>query len=127
MRRIDVAVLYALTVAGYPVVSALPTFAGVDSHPASLIFRVLYFVLAATAIVGNLRRGGLYAGVAWLPFSIFWILYVGRMMWDIVFNPVPLSLSGSDYFIWAFGACLIPMIAFLAAYDDPTLDLAASL
>jgi O-antigen ligase len=127
MRRIDVAVLYALTVAGYPVISALPTFAGVDSHLASLIFRVLYFVLAATAIAGNLRRGGLYAGVAWLPFSIFWILYVGRMMWDVVFNPVSLSLSGPDYFVWAFGACLIPMIAFLAAYDDPTLELAASL
>ena len=127
MRRLDVAILYALTVAGYPLVSAIPTFAGVDSHLASLIFRAIYFALAVTVLIRNLRAGSLYVGIAWLPLGLFWILYTGRLVWDTQFSPLPHRLAGPEYFIWAFGACLVPMVAFLATEEEATSDLAATL
>ena len=126
MRRWDVAILYALTVAGYPLVSAVPTFVAVDSRLASLTFRALYLALSIGILVRNLRQRAVYDRAAWFPIALFWILYTARIVWDTQFHSSSLSLNPPDYFIWAFGTCFVPMLAFFGFADDTTLDLAAS-
>ena len=123
--RWSTAVLYALTLTGYPIISFIPTVMGVPSRMASIPFRAGYLVLATIVLLQNIRWRRVYYGPVWFPLGIFWLLYLMRLATDTVFSPIHLMLPPIEYFEWALGTCLIPMMSFLSAPDDETLELAA--
>jgi hypothetical protein len=125
LHRWSTALLYALTLAGYPLVATLPIVLGMPSRAISVTFRAGYLALSIAVLAGNLKRSRIYVGVALLPLGAFWLLYTLRLASDLVFFPVAAKLPAAEYFAWAYGTCFIPMLAFLTRPDDRTLDLAA--
>lgn len=121
----SVALLYALTIAGYPLVSAIPTVLGTNSRGASVLFRAAMIFLAFYVIALKVRRRETYRGAAWLPLLAFWMLYATRIAADVVFRPIDLKLHGYEYIMWAIGTCFIPMLAFMTHSGTETLRLAA--
>src|SRR5665213_594049 len=124
MIRKSHALLFAFTIAGYSLVSAIPSLTGVDSRVVSIPFRAISLGLAL--LVGMVLgvRHRLYRGAAWFPLLTFWVLYVIRMAVDTVFDPIPVKLTGLEYAAWGLGTCFIPLIAFLSDPGDEVLLLA---
>lgn len=125
MTRQSVALLFACTIAGYPLISAIPQLAGIDSRAVSVPYRAIVLALALLVFYLSVATGRLYRGAAWLPVICFWTLYVIRIAVDSVFFPIDLRITGATYIIFAFGTCFIPMAALFALHDDDTMRLAA--
>jgi hypothetical protein len=124
IHRWSTATLYALTVAGYPLIATLPIVLGLPSRTVSIPYRAGYFALALFVLAQNIRRNRVYFGPAWLPLGLFWLLYTFRLASDLVFFPITVKLPPLEYFAWAFGSCVVPMLAFFSRPDDRTLELA---
>lgn len=122
MRSV-MAVLIALVVAGYPLISAIPLVLQVNSRVASLPYRgiVLVYSLIVIALLG-VRLGRLYRGLFWIPFVAFWVMYTVRLFLDLVFLPAPVLISGPEYFAYSLGMCLVTAIALFVRVDHATLE-----
>ena len=79
------ALLYAMVIAGYPLVSVFPVLFKVDSRYFSIPFRALVLALGLWAIVRvGIRYRRFCRSKAWIPLSVFWILYLIRLLVDTV-------------------------------------------
>jgi O-antigen ligase len=124
------ALLYALTLVGFPLVSTLPTLLGVGSQVVSVPFRMLVLGLAgAIGYLWLLNRTRLCGGAAVYLALLFWLLLLGRVFMDTVFDPLPgePGMPVSQYLQLSIGACFLPALAFLQIPTVATLDLARRL
>ncbi len=121
------AILYAIAIAGYALIATVPVALGFGNRLITVPFRGLVLVLSIWVVVGAARRRELYTGVLWLPLAVFWALYTGRLLLDTLIDPVPLGYPGGEYFLYALGTCLVPMLAFFVRPNDATLALAVRL
>ena len=113
--------LLALSLAGYPLVAALTSLLDVENRSAALVFRLaLFFFSAAVIFAGLARRVHFFRSPAWTLLAVFWIVYITRLWLDTLINLVPLSRDPIEYWIWAIGGCLIPMVALMARPDATT-------
>lgn len=118
--------LYALTIAGYPLVSVFPVLGGWSSRVASIPYRALVVSLAlvVVALLG-IRKGRLrVAATVWLPLALFWALYLFRLTLDTVFAPASLRLSPIEYTLYILGVTLLPMLALLVRPTEAMLNIA---
>ena len=121
---LSIALLFGLTVAGYPLISAIPVLFGLDSRAVSIPYRAFVALLSLGVIVSvAIRRRKAYSGLFWFPFAVFWALYLLRLVLDTVFLPSPLRLSAAEYFMYSIGMVFIPTVALLIRQDDKTLEL----
>lgn len=106
------AVLVALTLAGYPFVAAVSSVIGIGSTLPSIVMRLLILFLGLTLVFwGKYRISNIHP--MFFVYIIFWILYGFRIYYDTSFDSGSLSKPLFDYWIWAFGACLIPSLGLL--------------
>lgn len=107
--------LYPLTIAGYPLVSTFPVLLGVSSRVFSVPFRAFMLLLSLFVVVrlitGVTRS---YRGLFWVPFVLFWGIYSLRLVSDTVIAPIQLAFRPYEYFLFAYGMCLVPTLAFMA-------------
>ena len=107
--------LVALSLAGFPLIAGGTTFLGLSSTSYSIAMRAAIIGLSALllvmAVVGNTIK--FVRGTFWLPILVFWFAYLLRIYVDTTSDPGSLSRTTSDYWIWAVGACLIPMLGLL--------------
>lgn len=123
--RRSYAALVALSIAGYPLVSALPLVLHVDNRLVSVPYRALILLFSLILIAQvSLAGGRRYRGVFWFPFLAFWLFFAIRLLLDTVLFPVPLRLSGVEYAAYGIGMCMITPAALLVRFDGRTLELA---
>lgn len=107
--------LLALNLAGFPLIAGLATYVGTGSTLFSLTMRSailgLSVLLIVMAMLGD--RIKFVRGVFWLPLLVFWFAYLLRIYLDTSSGMGDLSREPSDYWIWAVGACLVPMLGLL--------------
>lgn len=116
------ALLIALTVAGYALVSGLPLVAGLPNRLVSVPYRGLLVLFSLALLVGvSVQRQRVHRGLVWIPFLVFWCLYALRLLLDIVLVPAPLRMNGLEYVAFAT-MCLLPALALLVRYDEVTLE-----
>jgi len=124
------ALLYALAIVGFPLASTLPTVLGVGSQVVTVPFRLMVIALTGVALyLCLLRRSSLAIGSAVLLSLALWLLLLGRMFLDTVFDPLPgePGMPVSQYVLLSIGSCFLPAIAFLQIPTTATLDLARRL
>jgi O-antigen ligase len=117
--------LLACAVFGFPLVSTLPVFLGIDSRPISMAYRALVAV-AAIIVLGlalTRRRGFIRTGHAVLVLTLMALLIL-RVAWDSSVSSLPLDLNWDDMWLFMLGAAFLPAAAFLARTDPETLELA---
>jgi len=117
--------LLACAVFGFPLVSTLPVFLGVDSRPISLAYRALVAV-AAIIVLGlalTRTRGFIRTGHVVLVLALMALLIL-RVAWDSSLAPLPLDLDWDEMWLFMLGATFLPAVAFLARTDPETLELA---
>lgn len=109
--------LFALVIAGYPIVASLVSLLGIESRVATVPYRVV--VIAFGVLVAYLASiynwGRWYRGAGWVFFGAFVALYVLRLIIDTVVSPIPLRLPPEEYWLQFFAVCMIPSIPFLVA------------
>jgi hypothetical protein len=118
----------ALSLVGYPVVSALPVILGVTPRLFSVPFRAVVLglaILALPKLVGQFRSARIPTGYALI--ALILILEALRMTWDFAIAPLPLDLPWSDYFLLFIGATLVPALALLQPIDRLMLHRAVHL
>lgn len=115
------ALLYGMTVAGYPLVSVLPGFLGVENRIISVPFRAFVLLLSISLILfGSISRKRGYVGFFWVPLLVFWSFYFIRILVDTVLSPILLRVNISEYYLFSVGVCFIPMVALMVSYDNDT-------
>lgn len=106
--------LFACELFGFPLASAIPTFAGVKSHPISIAYRGLVVLLTVILVSRALRqRWPLVRGSFVMAGSALAVLLIGRMVWDATFTDLPLNLAWSDQWTFLFGVTVVPTLAFI--------------
>jgi O-antigen ligase len=124
------ALLYALSLVGFPLASTLPTLLGVGSQVVSVPFRFLVLALTGASVyLWFLNRTRLCGGAAVYLALALWLLLLGRVFLDTVFDPLPgePGMQVSQYILLSVGACFLPAIVFLQIPTVATLDLARRL
>ncbi len=109
--------IIALTLAGYPLVSYIPSFLGIDSTPISILYRLVYVVLSLMVIATLTPRTKLNLNLGVIMFLVFWIVYSIRLIWDLSIADVHLYEMHDAFYFYslAFGGALIPSIAIVIA------------
>src|SRR5262245_24365315 len=119
------ALLFALGLAGYPLVAPLPLILDVDSRVISVPYRGFFLGLALIVIAAAIqRRDSFYFGRFWWIFWLFWGIYITRLLADTIVSPLPLRLPVEEYYLQVFGLVLFPTIAFFAVLKPDECRLA---
>lgn len=122
------ALLGALNLVGYPLVSTLPIALGVPSRPISVAFRAVV-LLISVMVLGRWVRGRtrLASPLAfWLTVAL-WAIIVLRIGWDALVRPLPLALPWDEYLIFLTAVSAVPALALLQVPSAATLRLALGL
>jgi len=117
--------LLACAVFGFPLVSTLPVFLGVDSRPISMAYRAVVAV-AAIIVLGLAlarTRGFIRTGHVVLVLALMALLIL-RVAWDSSLSSLPLDFNWGEMWSFMLGATFLPAAAFLARTDPQTLELA---
>src|SRR5882672_1463885 len=125
--RLGLGVLYAAAVAGYPLIAAVPILLTLESRSISVPFRAVILALSIVVLLYSVHKRVLYTGALWVPLVVFWALYLSRMLSDTLFRPIPLSQPPTEYFLYGFGTCFLPMLALFTRASDATLRFALRL
>lgn len=121
-ERWGVVLLYVLAVTGYPAISSIPLWLGLNSRVITVPFRAGVVIFSISFAIYMLRRRRLYLGRFWIPLLLFWCLYSLRLLVDTIYLPPPiLALSSGEYWLDAIGICFLPMIPFFSLADDRTI------
>ena len=126
----SLALLYALTMVGFPLASTVPVMLQVDSQVASVPFRGVMIALFVWVLCDSfVRQRRVYTGVALLPIFALWWLLIARLLQGTVIDPLPgsLGMPVAQYLLLSLGACFLPALAFIAAPNAATLELARRL
>ena len=115
--------LYALVICGYPLLANLSIYFELHSRVIGISAKLAVLLLSGIIVLWiGLVRGRMYVGVLLLPLSVFWILFVGRIVMDTMLDPVILTRPGFEYFAYAVGGCLLPMLAFMVLPDGYAIE-----
>jgi hypothetical protein len=125
--RWDLAILYAVTVAGYALISTIPIAFELESRVVTVPYRAAVLALSVWSILRSFAKNELYQGALWIPLGIFWTLYLGRMLADTFVFPVELGQPAAEYFLYGIGTTFIPMVAMFARPSEATLRAALRL
>lgn len=100
------------TVAGYPIVAGLAHLAGWDNRTASIAARALC-VLLALSVLGRVRwsRAGAASTAFWAAWSLFWLAYLTRLLFDAALQPATLKVPLAEHLSFALGATMLPALA----------------
>ncbi len=120
--------LYALSVAGYPLVSIIPVVFGMPSRWTSVPYRALVLGLSLVVLIPAVMRSPrFYRGVLWAPLALFIVLYLYRLYLDIVLDPIALGMPPAEFVTFGLGVTLVPMLPFFLALERRASDLALRL
>lgn len=114
--------LFACVLFGFPLVSTLPVFLGVESRPISMLYRAVVagasLCLLGLALVQ--RRPAARAQHVLLALALMAVL-LGRLVWDASIAPLPLDIAWGDIWPYALGVTFLPALVFLVQMDDGAL------
>lgn len=126
----SLALLYAVTIVGFPLISTLPLVFGFEVQLASIPYRV-FVVGLVLWILGRWCFFGarVYAGALLVPVLLYWLLLLVRMFWDLYADPLarPPLFPDEQLVALSLGACFLPAIAFLELPSAATLTRARHL
>jgi hypothetical protein len=115
------AVLFVLSLVGYPIGATIATALGVDGRPISVFIRATFLGLSLLALASwILGRVQLYRTKFWIFFTGFWAAYALRIFYDVFIAEVPTAYPPEIYFSFLFGVTFIPSFAFFRPIDART-------
>ena len=110
-----------LNLSGYPIVASITGLLGLDNRLVALAFRIL-LLLGSVALIAAIltNRVRVYRGWVWVPMLVFWLVYLIRLILDTKIVVPPLSRGPNEYWMWAIGGCLLPLVALMARPNKAT-------
>lgn len=119
------ALLYALTIAGFPLATALPVALEVDSQLVTVPFRgVVVFLVIWVLLRAYFRGERIFVGAPFVLFLVLWIILLSRIAWDVLIQPLvqPLDLPAGQFVLLSVGTCFMPAVAFVVVPNSATID-----
>ena len=110
-----------LNLSGYPIVASITGLLGLDNRLVAFAFRIL-LLLGSVALIAAIltNRVRVYRGWVWVPMLVFWLVYLIRLILDTKIVVPPLSRGPNEYWMWAIGGCLLPLVALMARPNKAT-------
>lgn len=112
--------LLTLNLVGFPLIAGVTTYFNVNSTNYSILMRAIILGMSILLVmltqVSN--RIKFVHGIFWMPLLFFWFAYVLRIYFDTILEPITLSKEVIIYWIWAVGACIVPMLGLLTYPKD---------
>jgi len=123
--RLVFAGLFACAIFGFPLVSTLPVFLGVESRPISLAYRALVAGVSVVVLVRGflMTQAFIHARYVIVVCGLMGLLTL-RLLWDALLAPLPLDLNWMEIWPFALGVTFLPAAAFLLKVDTETLEIA---
>lgn len=114
--------LIAFSFLGFELISYLPENLHVDSRIVTIPFRALYVMICIIILIHlnwikNVKLSNLY-----IIIIIFWVYYFLRAVYDLLFDPMPLKTSPTDFLLFAFVLSLLPIFPFMLKINLNTLN-----
>lgn len=114
--------LTGLALFGFPLAAVASAALGLPSTPISVMGRALVLGLSLMILLRPMRNGlWVTRSLQFWLLGLFWAVYLGRIAVALA-SEGGLSRSGTDYWSFALGACLIPMAALALAGPLPAPD-----
>jgi len=121
------ALLMALTLVGYPAISAAMQVLGGYDRAISIAFRALTLGVAlAILAVNGYARTAFPKYAAWIC-AFLWLLLLCRFAWDATVARLPLDLPWTSNALLILGVVILPAAAGARVCDLRALDMAARL
>lgn len=114
-------ILIALSIAGYPAISSLSIFLGIDNRFISIPFRILIILISLYIIFIKFRTIKLKLYIFWLIWWFFWTFYILRLIIDFLYFPENLRIPLWEYISYIIGTCLLPATACYLIQDNDVL------
>lgn len=111
--------IVAWSILGFPLLALATTALGLPSTNLSIFFRTLAAAAALLLILLRVRPAN---RIAVILFLTFWVVYFTRLAFTTIFDPGSLARPLSYYWIWSFGACFLPALAVLLAFNPTAGD-----
>src|SRR5260221_2725896 len=122
------AFLFALSLAGYPLIAIFPVVFGVDTQIFTIPYRAAVLSLSLLALFFMVRSGTkLFVSKFWIAFAVFWLLYSARIAYEALFAQHDLGFAATDYVLITYGVTLIPAAIFAFPPNIWTLESARQL
>ncbi len=122
------AFLFALSLAGYPLIAIFPVVFGVDTQIFTIPYRAAVLSLSLLALFFMVRSGTkLFVSKFWIAFAVFWLLYSARIAYEALFAQHDLGFAATDYVLITYGVTLIPAAIFAFPPNIWTLERARQL
>ena len=119
-----VAAVYVLLLFGYPFVASLPGFLpSVNVTTVSIGMRAGLAGLSLLVIwrIG-IRQQRFHWGWFFIAFLVFWGLYIGRVLVDVVYSPIELRIPRYEYLLFSVGGALLPALALSTKISRSTFE-----
>jgi O-antigen ligase len=108
-----VAATYVMVLVGYAAIAPLAGVIGGGSRLVTIPFRIVVLALVVAVLLMALETGRMYSGSIVVPLILFWALYLMRLVLDTSAAPIDLRMSAAEYYSYAVGSTLLPMLALL--------------
>jgi O-antigen ligase len=108
-----VAATYVMVLVGYAAIAPLAGVIGGGSRLVTIPYRIVVLALVVAVLLMALETGRLYSGSVVVPLILFWVLYLMRLVFDTSAAPIDLRMSAAEYYSYAVGSTLLPMLALL--------------
>jgi hypothetical protein len=117
-------ILLTFAIVGYPLLASISVALRLESTPISIGARGLALLLSLVLVAISIKHGS-FSGNRFFAgcLAIFWLTYIGRITYETIIESSSLSRPILDYWIWAIGICLIPMLAISTSLTNPQAQL----
>lgn len=114
--------IYSLVIGGYPIVASFGLQYNLENRQVTIPYRLIILFFAMVLFVKRRRKNTKIEGKFLIPFFVFWGIYLLKIFF-LEILPEPSEISASEFFLYAFGTCFIPMVAFFeyipSFYEKP--------
>ncbi len=112
IQRLFLPAFYALSFAGFGLLSFLPHALRLDSRDLTVPFRAFVLFLGMTLLLMGLSNKLFRFSMGLRLFMLFWSLYLVRLVCDTYYDPIFLVRQRELYLLYGIGISLIPSLAF---------------
>ncbi len=116
--------LIALTILGFESISFLSASFGDSSRIISITYRIIYLLIGVLVIQQHWFKGRMVYTRSIAIIIIYWILYFIKAIYDTTFDPETTQSMVSEFWMFAFFLCFVPIFPMISKIDITTLNYA---
>jgi len=114
-------IIYALVLSGYPIAAILSLNLGLENRAITIPFRLTILIVGIFLVFLSINNKKNYNFAFYSGFILFWAIYFLKIFLGEVFGSTG-QINIFEFFIYAFGTCFFPMLAFFSFIPPDSIE-----